>query len=69
MIIASINVSPVREVVRGGRLVRTGIFKASIAGPVRLGERGFEGDDQADRKHHGHPTQRSIRIGRRSCRD
>jgi MOSC domain-containing protein YiiM len=57
VIIASINVSPVREVVRGGRLVRTGIFKTSFAGPVRLGERGFVGDDQADRKHHGHPTQ------------
>jgi MOSC domain-containing protein YiiM len=57
MRIVSINVSAVREVHAGGRLVRTGIFKMPVSGPVRLGERGFEGDDQADRKHHGHPTQ------------
>jgi MOSC domain-containing protein YiiM len=36
---------------------RTGIFKAPVAGPVRIGTLGVEGDYVADAKHHGGPDQ------------
>ncbi|MEY3232397.1 MAG: hypothetical protein RL689_2486 [Planctomycetota bacterium] len=57
MEIVSVNVSAVREVAAGGKVLRTGIFKAPAGGRVHLGERGLTGDDQADRRHHGWPTQ------------
>jgi MOSC domain-containing protein YiiM len=38
-----------------GRDIPTGIFKTPVAGPVALGDEGFEGDFQADRRHHGGP--------------
>jgi len=57
MRIVSLNVSAVREVHAGGRLLRTGIFKMPTAAPTLLSERGFAGDDQADKRHHGWPTQ------------
>lgn len=57
MRIVSVNVSPVQEVLRGGSIVRTGIFKQPTAARLSLGERGLAGDDQADKRHHGWPTQ------------
>jgi MOSC domain-containing protein YiiM len=59
MRIVSINVSKVREVTLsdGSSSGRTGIFKQPTSGPVRLETRGFAGDEQADRRHHGWPTQ------------
>jgi MOSC domain-containing protein YiiM len=36
---------------------RTGIFKRPLAGPVRLGAEGLEGDVQADRRVHGGPEK------------
>ena len=38
-----------------GRLIRTGIAKAPVAGRVFLGTYGFTGDAQGDAKHHGGP--------------
>lgn len=35
----------------------TGMFKASVAGPVCLGPEGLEGDIQADRRVHGGPEK------------
>lgn len=59
MRIVSVNVSQVREVTLadGSSSGRTGIFKQPASGSVRLETRGFAGDDQADRRHHGWPTQ------------
>lgn len=36
---------------------RTGIVKRPVAGPVRVGRLGAEGDAVLDRKHHGGPGQ------------
>lgn len=40
-----------------GRLVRTGIVKAPVVGPVRVTAAGIEGDGQADRSVHGTPER------------
>lgn len=37
----------------GPELVRTGIFKAAVAGPLRASRLGLEGDGQADLEEHG----------------
>ena len=56
--VVSIQVGRPRTVDRpGGAVVRTGIFKDRVDGPVRLETLGFEGDGQADRRHHGGPDQ------------
>ncbi len=34
--------------------LKSGICKQPIDGPVTIGERGIESDEQVDRKHHGH---------------
>jgi len=57
MRIVSLNLSPIREVSHKGRVVRTGIYKQPTQVPVMLRERGFDGDQQADKKHHGWITQ------------
>lgn len=57
MRVLSVNVSPVREVTRGDKTIRTAHFKRPVEGPVRVAPLGLEGDDQADRKHHGGPDQ------------
>ncbi len=49
----SINVGLPREIIHGGRAVSTGIFKAPVAGPVRLGRLNLAGDGQADLRVHG----------------
>ncbi len=36
---------------------RTAIGRSPVAGPVALGIRGLEGDQVADKKHHGSPDQ------------
>jgi MOSC domain-containing protein YiiM len=51
--VASVNVSSGRDVWYEGRLVRTGIFKKPVHGPVRVGLINLDGDAQADRRHHG----------------
>lgn len=44
-----------REIERGGRLFRTGIWKLPAAGPVAVRGVNLEGDDQGDRGVHGGP--------------
>jgi MOSC domain-containing protein YiiM len=53
MKIISINVGLPREIFHEGRLVRTGIFKAPVAGPVRVNALNIAGDQQADLTVHG----------------
>lgn len=53
MLLLSVNVGLPREVAWQGRRVRTGIFKAPVAGPVPVGKRGLAGDGQADLRVHG----------------
>jgi len=57
MKLISVNVSKPREVVARGRAVTTGIFKAPVAGRVRLGRLNLEGDGQADLRVHGGPDK------------
>jgi MOSC domain-containing protein YiiM len=57
MIIESLNIGrPVKETFFG-KEVMTGICKKAVAGPVRLGMTGFEGDGVGDLKHHGGPDK------------
>lgn len=53
MRLVSINTARVQEVVHNDAVVRTGIFKKPVEGPVRLRALGLDGDEQADHKHHG----------------
>jgi len=53
MRVLSVNLARVQEVVYHDKVVRTGIFKKPVAGRVRLGTLGLEGDEQADHQHHG----------------
>jgi MOSC domain-containing protein YiiM len=40
-----------------GQQVPTACFKEPVAGPIHLGTLGLEGDQQADRVHHGGPDK------------
>lgn len=51
--LVAVSVSTVRQVLHEGRTVSTGIFKAPVEGPRWIGALGVEGDEQADRRHHG----------------
>lgn len=53
MRVVSVNTSPARDILYRGASFRTGIFKAAVAGPVRLFKDHVEGDEQADRRVHG----------------
>ena len=53
MKIISVNTGLPREIFYEGRLIRTGIFKAPIAGRVRVNALNIEGDQQADLTVHG----------------
>lgn len=55
MKLLSVNVSPPREASYEGRTIRTGIFKAPVAGRVMVRRLNIEGDGQADLKVHGGP--------------
>ena len=57
MIVRSVNVSPIRQVVRKDKTVSTAIFKQPVLGRARVGPLGLAGDDQADKRHHGGPQQ------------
>jgi MOSC domain-containing protein YiiM len=57
LIIERLNTGrPVKETFFGKEIV-TGICKRPVTGPVRLGEKGFEGDGVGDLKHHGGPDK------------
>jgi len=51
--LVSVNVGLPREVEWRGQKVRTGIWKAPVSGPVRVGTLNLDGDGQADPKVHG----------------
>ncbi|MBE0620979.1 MAG: MOSC domain-containing protein, partial [Burkholderiales bacterium] len=53
MKLIAISVSLPIEVQHGERLIKTGIFKKPVAGPVRVGTLNLEGDGQADLGNHG----------------
>jgi MOSC domain-containing protein YiiM len=54
----AVNVGAPREVTTaGGRVVRTAIFKAPVAGRVAVRGVNLAGDDQADRSVHGGPDK------------
>jgi MOSC domain-containing protein YiiM len=53
MRLVSVNVSLVRTVRWQGHDVETGIFKAPVEGPVRIGRTNLDGDRQADLRVHG----------------
>ncbi len=51
--VASVNVGRPREIVAGGKVVRTSIWKDPVAGRVAVRGVNVSGDDQSDRKVHG----------------
>jgi MOSC domain-containing protein YiiM len=51
--VLSVNVADVREVRRGDSIVKTGIWKLPVDGPVAVRGVNVEGDEQADRSVHG----------------
>jgi MOSC domain-containing protein YiiM len=51
--VLSVNVADVREVRHGNTMVKTGIWKLPVSGPVAVRGVNLEGDDQADRSVHG----------------
>ena len=55
--IVSVNVGRPREVADGERIVRTAIWKAPVAGRVRVARLNLEGDGQADLRVHGGPDK------------
>lgn len=57
MKITSLNVSTVKEVTYGGRIVTTGIFKTPHEGPLMLRRLNLDGDAQADLTVHGGPDK------------
>ena len=53
MKVLSVHVGSLREMLRNGKKIRTGIFKRKTEGPVKVTRLGLEGDDQANKKLHG----------------
>lgn len=57
IVVRSVNVGAIREVEWRGELVRTGIWKRPVDGPVAVVGVNLAGDDQADRTVHGGPDK------------
>jgi MOSC domain-containing protein YiiM len=56
--VVSVNAGRARQIaVRRGRPQMSAIFKHPVEGPVRVGDGGVEGDEQADRRVHGGPDK------------
>jgi len=55
--IESVNVGKEQTIPGHPKMGGTGIFKAPVAGPVRIDKLEVEGDCVYDRKHHGGPDQ------------
>ena len=51
--VVSVNVGAIREIEWRGGIVRTGIWKHSVDGPVLVSGVNLAGDDQSDRSVHG----------------
>jgi MOSC domain-containing protein YiiM len=59
--VISVNVGKTRDVDWRGKKVTTAIWKTPVAGPVRVGRLGAEGDQQADLLGHG-GEQRALFV-------
>ncbi|MEP7116655.1 MAG: MOSC domain-containing protein [Acidobacteriota bacterium] len=57
VVLRSVNVGAIRDVAWRGEIVRTGIWKQPVAGPVAVRGVNLVGDDQADRTVHGGPDK------------
>ncbi len=57
MKLVSVNVGRRREIVRADKTWRTSIYKDPVAGPVRVGRLGLDGDTQTETRVHGGPDQ------------
>lgn len=57
MKLLSVNVSSPKPIERGGKSGKTGIYKESVAGLVKVGVLGLEGDTQVDSENHGGKDQ------------
>jgi MOSC domain-containing protein YiiM len=55
--VISVNTGRVADAEWAGKQQRTAIDKRPAAGPVRVGWLGLDGDEQADKEHHGGPEQ------------
>jgi MOSC domain-containing protein YiiM len=55
--VLSVNLADVRTIERGGKPVRTGIWKLPAEGRVAAGRLGLAGDVQGDRAVHGGPDK------------
>ena len=55
--VVSVNTGRIAEAEWAGELGRTAIDKRPVAGPVRVGRLGLDGDEQADKANHGGPEQ------------
>jgi MOSC domain-containing protein YiiM len=55
--IVSVNVGTPRDAVWRGEIVRTGIFKSPVTGPVAMRGDNLDGDAQADLSVHGGPDK------------
>lgn len=53
MRVESVNVGLPKAEIFSGKEIFTGICKTAVAGRIRLGRLGFEGDGVGDLKHHG----------------
>lgn len=53
MTISSVNIGAIEQIGHDGKSTTTGICKRPVAGTVRIGEQGLEGDAIVDGKHHG----------------
>ena len=51
--VISLNRGQISDLVIGGRPGRTAIDKRPVAGPVDVGPLGLDGDEMADKRHHG----------------
>lgn len=60
MIICSLQIGHVVERPYRDKAVPTAIFKSPVAGPLRLTELGFVGDQQGDMVHHGGPDKAAL---------
>ena len=55
--VVSVQAGGVREEFFGAKRMTTAICKRPVAGIARIGMSGVEGDEQADRRHHGGPSR------------
>jgi MOSC domain-containing protein YiiM len=62
--VLSVNVAQIREIPRGGEMVRTGIWKVPVEGRVAVRGVNVEGDEQADRSVHGGPDKATYAYAR-----